>query len=147
MKYLRILLLAFLFYPFTLFADEPQAKPETVVKEFLKTEKLSFMLCRLQVETEIAKFSVDAKNASFGKVFDCIKAQKEKVHPAYQKARDAVADKKEIQNAIKELYAYWTPSMDAIIPDLSQPGFVYKQQIMQREQRLEEMSNRILLDL
>ena len=129
--------------------SQSQRELQASAKEFLSMTRSPADNCHDHLERATPGPGSSGLMMSIDRVVACINDEKGRIHPRFEAIRDSLEDKKELQTALKEYYAYWLSTMDAINPR-SASAYKSKQDwrrhLGERIQKLKEMANRIIAD-
>lgn len=133
MKHLICAFLIILLICSNSFAKEKQENP---VPFFLAVTIMSRDICKLTAESN-----------TYSAISESISKGIEEPKKYYVESTKFLIKNKKATSMIKDYYAYWITSMRAIMPENQELELLYKQRIANDDRKLEEMRNRIRLEL
>ena len=116
---------------------------------FAEDSKLDKFLGMTYIYHKLCSLSVDIflnSSSTMEKPTKCIDESKKSAKKDYSELIDTINKNEKVNSMVKDYYAFWITSMDAIIPVNDELKFRYKERIDQDRKKLSEMSERIKLE-
>jgi hypothetical protein len=137
---MRIIILIFLLTCSIPVYAENVCDPKDPVSDFACNSTATFVICKLKVELGLLK------NSPVAETFACIDEYKQPMRSGFEKAKGELKRNKEAMSALKELYAYWLTSMDALSTDSEERQIDYKRRTQERAEGLKQRSNKLKIE-
>jgi len=105
-------------------------------EDFACNANITFAICKLKAQ--IAELS-----GSYDEVSKCIAQWKKDIKPVYEAAKKKTATNPDASKALKDLYAYWLASMDALIPSPGETKGHYEAKLQERDQGIADRATKL----